>query len=151
MKPEGGSNDVFVPVVALIDDTEEWRLQYHITSRFIWSEFFYFGTAESFLYPQKITFHLLSFPLFFFQPVGVVIMEHCRVTDNCLVLSARPGCKLFPLLQKSPPDRRAEPSSLLTLVCRGRQSLTSGVFQSAVQPKYSDVWRWMLKRWMWQM
>lgn len=67
--------------------------------------------------------HSTYFHFLFFQPVGVVIMEHCRVTDNCLVLSARStgsGCKLFPLLQKSSPDHRAEPSSLLTLVSQGR-------------------------------
>lgn len=85
----------------------------------------------------------------FFQPVWVVIMEHCGVADNCLVLSsrsARSGYKLFPLLPKGsssslwPQDRAKHgPCSSLwsARVISVNQSLTSGSFQSKVQTKQS--------------
>lgn len=45
---------VFLPFLpSLSDDAEEWRSQYHVSARFIWSEFFYFWTAESFLHLKK--------------------------------------------------------------------------------------------------
>lgn len=47
----------------------------------------------------------------FFQPVWVVIMEHCGVADNCLVLSsrsARSGYKLFPLLPRGSSSLRPQ-------------------------------------------
>lgn len=76
------------------------------------------------------------FHFLFFQPVGVVIMEHCGVADNCLVLSARSarsGYKLFPLLPKSSPTagqgQRGPHSSLWSAeVISVNQILTSGLF-----------------------
>lgn len=92
-------------------------------------EFHYFGTVESFLCPPLKKKEKLStyFHFLFFQPVGVVIMEHRGVTDNCAVPSAC-GQPFLLLL-----NRRAEParSSLLTLVSRGRARLRPPAFSRA--------------------
>lgn len=77
---------VFPSLASLSDDAEKWRLQYHISARFIWLEFFYFWAAESFLCPPQKKKLSTYFHFLFFQPVGVVIMEHCGVAHNCLVL-----------------------------------------------------------------
>ena len=108
---------------------------------FNWSFFFSFKKKKKKNFP--LYFHFL-----FFQPVGVVIMEHCRVTDNCLVLSARgarSGYKLFPLLPKSSPtagqSRHGPQSSLWSAeVISVDQTLTWGSFHGKVQPKYFNVW-----------
>lgn len=141
-------NDVCVPVVALI----VWRCR-GVTSEgsricslhLVGILFLLFLNCRIISVSKKKKKLSTYFHFLFFQPVGVVIMEHCRVTDNCLVLSARSarsGYKLFPLLPKSSPtagqSRHGPQSSLWSAeVISVNQTLTWGSFHSEVQPKYS--------------
>lgn len=80
----------------------------YLLGSFGWNSFIFELQNHFYVWKKKkklsTCFHFL-----FFQHVGVVIMEHCGVADNCLVLSARTahsGYKLFPLLPKSSPTAR---------------------------------------------
>lgn len=134
---------VFLLMPSSSDDAEKWRLQYHVPSRFIRSEFFYFWAAQSFLC-------LRNFPFSWFPPVAACwgcyygtlwIIVWCCVPAGYKFSRLLPTWGGFPRPQRRTGTVLTPHSSLRSAeVVSVNQILTSGSFRSEVQPKYSSVW-----------
>ena len=123
-------------------------LDWHSHQYKCWFISFYASNCRIILMSRLIkeSFH---FHFLLFQPVGVVIVEQCGVTDNCLPLCggcARSGCIGLFLSPKEHGSLRPQhrddlaPHSGQPRSSRSTRVWPSGLFHSKVQGECSDVW-----------